>query len=152
MDDIEHPKRMCVEYMTEKQYEKITVNLPAVDLGKIDYLVEQGFYNTRTEFIRTSIKNEIDKNTFAIDRVIHEKEGKEGTSFAVGVISITRADLESFLAKRRKLNIFVIGMCFIGKNVSVELASKTIKTFRVYGIKKGPKEVIEYLSNLGDEE
>ena len=61
--------------MTEKQYEKITVNLPAVDLGKIDYLVEQGFYNTRTEFIRTSIKNEIDKNAYAIDTVIQE-EGK----------------------------------------------------------------------------
>ncbi|MCG3223181.1 MAG: CopG family transcriptional regulator [Candidatus Heimdallarchaeota archaeon] len=137
--------------MTEKQYEKITVNLPAVDLGKIDYLVEQGFYNTRTEFIRTSIKGEIDKNSFAINKVIQEEEGKEGTFFAIGVISLNKSDLERYAKQNKKIALFVMGMCFIGKNVTVELASKTIKSFRVYGIKKGPKEVLEYLSNLGRE-
>ena len=134
--------------MTEKQYEKITVNLPAVDLGKIDYLVEQGFYNTRTEFIRTSIKGEIDKNSFAIDKVIQEEEAKEGSFFAVGVISLNKADLERYAANNKKVDLFTIGMCFINKNVTVELASKTIKSFRVYGIKKGPKDVMEYLSKL----
>ncbi len=135
--------------MTEKQYEKITVNLPAVDLGKIDYLVEQGFYNTRTEFIRTSIKSEIDKNSFAIDKVIQEEESKEGSFFSVGVISLNRQDLERYVANNKKVDLFVIGMCFIGKNVTVELAEKTIKSFRVYGIKKGPKDVIEFLSKVG---
>lgn len=137
--------------MTEKQYEKITVNLPAVDLGKIDYLVEQGFYNTRTEFIRTSIKGEIDKNSSAINRVIKEEEGKEGTFFGVGVISLNKSDLERYVTKNKKITLFVMGMCFIGKDVTIELAAKTIKSFRVYGIKKGPKDVIEYLSNLGRE-
>jgi hypothetical protein len=31
--------------------EKITLNLSAVDLAKIDFLVEQGFYSSRSEFI-----------------------------------------------------------------------------------------------------
>ena len=135
--------------MTEKQYEKITVNLPVVDLGKIDYLVEQGFYNTRTEFIRTSIKSEIEKNSFAIDRVIQEEESKEGTFFGIGVISLNKSDLERYVTKNKKISLFVMGMCFIGKDVTVELASKTIKSFRVYGIKKGPKEVLKYLSSVG---
>ncbi|MHA1347364.1 MAG: CopG family transcriptional regulator [Candidatus Heimdallarchaeaceae archaeon] len=135
--------------MIEKQYEKITVNLPAVDLGKIDYLVEQGFYNTRTEFIRTSIKSEIDKHSFAIDKVIQEEEGKDGSFFALGVINISKTTLDKYIDKNKKVSFFVMGMCFISKDVTVELAEKTIKSFRVYGIKKGPKDVMDYLSSVG---
>lgn len=134
--------------MTEKQYEKITVNLPAVDLGKIDYLVEQGFYNTRTEFIRTSIKNEIDKNSFVIDKVIREEESKEGSYFALGIVHLSKSDLERYVRENKMITIFVMGMFFIGKDVTVDLAKKTIKSFTVYGIKKGPKDVMKYLSEL----
>jgi len=134
--------------MTEKQYEKITVNLPAVDLGKIDYLVEQGFYNTRTEFIRTAIKNEIDKNAFAIDTVIQEESGKKGSYFAVGVINISRKELENYVKQNKKVTVFVIGMCFIAKDIDVGLAKKTISSFKVYGIKKGPKDVMEHLTRM----
>ena len=134
--------------MSEKQYEKITVNLPAVDLGKIDYLVEQGFYNTRTEFIRTSIKNEIDKNKFAIDTVIREQSSKEGSYFAIGVISIGRKELENYIKQNKTVSVFAIGMCFLSKDIDLALAKKAITSFRVYGIKKGPKEVMEYLSKM----
>ena len=134
--------------MTEKQYEKITVNLPAVDLGKIDYLVEQGFFNTRTEFIRTAIKNEIDKNAFAIDSVIQEESSKKGSYFAVGVINIGRKELEKYVKQNKKVTVFVIGMCFIAKDIDVGLAKKAIDSFKVYGIKKGPKEVMEYLTKM----
>ena len=134
--------------MTEKQYEKITVNLPAVDLGKIDYLVEQGFFNTRTEFIRTAIKNEINKNAFAIDTVIQEESSKEGSYFAVGVINIGKNELERYAKQNRKVSVFVIGMCFLSKDIDIELAKKTISSFKVYGIKKGPKDVLEYLTKM----
>ena len=134
--------------MTEKQYEKITVNLPAVDLGKIDYLVEQGFYNTRTEFIRTSIKNEIDKNAYAIDTVIQEEGKKKGSFFVIGVLNIDKNTLTKYLKQNKKVSIFVMGMCFISKDVDVNLASKTINSFKVYGIKRVPKDVMEYLSKL----
>ncbi|MEE9409633.1 MAG: hypothetical protein V3V41_01755, partial [Candidatus Heimdallarchaeota archaeon] len=72
MDGQEQPVISMIDGEKIKQYEKITVNLPAVDLGKIDYLVEQGFYNTRTEFIRTSIKSEIDKNSFVFEKISKE--------------------------------------------------------------------------------
>ena len=35
--------------------EKITINLGYVDLGRIDLLVQEGFYSNRTDFIRTAI-------------------------------------------------------------------------------------------------
>ena len=42
--------------MLEENSEKLTINISVVDLGKIDYLVEQGFYGNRTDFLRTAIK------------------------------------------------------------------------------------------------
>ena len=35
--------------------EKITINLGYVDLGRIDLLVQEGFYSNRTDFIRAAI-------------------------------------------------------------------------------------------------
>ena len=42
--------------------EKITINLGYVDLGQIDLLVQEGFYSNRTDFIRTAIRNQIDRH------------------------------------------------------------------------------------------
>lgn len=39
--------------------EKITINLGYVDLGRIDLLVQEGFYSNRTDFIRTAIRNQL---------------------------------------------------------------------------------------------
>src|SRR5580698_10771603 len=45
--------------------EKITVNLGYVDLGHIDLLVQDGFYSNRTDFIRTAIRNQIERHADA---------------------------------------------------------------------------------------
>src|SRR4051794_2387009 len=42
--------------------EKITINLGYVDLGHIDLLVQEGFYSNRTDFIRTAIRNQIERH------------------------------------------------------------------------------------------
>src|SRR3712207_2002310 len=42
--------------------EKITINLGYVDLGHIDLLVQEGFYSNRTDFIRTAIRNHIERH------------------------------------------------------------------------------------------
>ena len=39
--------------------EKITINLGYVDLGRVDLLVQEGFYSNRTDFIRTAIRNQL---------------------------------------------------------------------------------------------
>jgi Arc/MetJ-type ribon-helix-helix transcriptional regulator len=39
--------------------EKITINMSVVDLGKIDLLVQEGFYQNRTDFIRTAIRYQL---------------------------------------------------------------------------------------------
>jgi len=42
--------------------EKITINLGFVDLGQVDLLVQEGFYSNRTDFIRTAIRNQIERH------------------------------------------------------------------------------------------
>jgi hypothetical protein len=149
MDGIEHPLVVCVtDGKTEKNYEKITINLPAVDLGKIDYLVNQGFYNTRTEFIRTAIKHEVEKNAFTFDSIIREKASETRPFYGLGVFEITRSALEKHLNQGTKMKIFVIGMCVFDKDIDVDLVKETVESFRVFGIKKAAPGVIDFLESL----
>ncbi len=41
--------------------EKITINLGYVDLGHVDLMVQEGFYSNRTDFIRTAIRNQLER-------------------------------------------------------------------------------------------
>jgi Arc/MetJ-type ribon-helix-helix transcriptional regulator len=43
----------------DPESEKITINLGYVDLGRIDLLVQEGFFSNRTDFIRTAIRNQL---------------------------------------------------------------------------------------------
>src|SRR5689334_6350287 len=42
--------------------EKITINLGYVDLGHIDLMVKENFYSNRTDFIRTAIRNQLERH------------------------------------------------------------------------------------------
>jgi len=42
--------------------EKITINLGFVDLSHIDLMVQEGFYSNRTDFIRTAIRNQLERH------------------------------------------------------------------------------------------
>ena len=54
--------------------EKITINLGYVDLGHIDLLVEDGFYSTRTDLIRTAIRNQIERHADAAKQSVSAQE------------------------------------------------------------------------------
>src|SRR3712207_9180342 len=81
--------------------EKITVNLGYVDLGHIDLLVQDGFYSNRTDFIRTAIRNQIERHADAAKRAVERK------SLDLGLRHYSRADLEAALAAGRALDIRV---------------------------------------------
>ena len=148
-DGIEHPLVISMsDKKTEKNYEKITINLPAVDLGKIDYLVDQGFYNTRTEFIRTAIKQEIEKNSFTFETITKETSSVTGSFFVIGAANITRPTLEKHLQAGTKMKIFAIGACRFAQDIDVDLVKETVESFRVFGIKKGAPGVIDFLETL----
>ena len=65
--------------------EKITINLGHVDLGQIDLLVDEGFYSNRSDFIRTAIRNRLDRHTDAV-----KSRSPGATSISVFATTIER--------------------------------------------------------------
>lgn len=107
--------------------EKITVNLGYVDLGQIDLLVQEGFYSNRTDFIRTAIRNQLERHGEPVKRSIarHQLE--------LGLRLYSREDLEAAEAAGEMLHIQVLGLASIADDVSAGLALKTIGSIRVLG-------------------
>ncbi len=115
--------------------EKITINLGYVDLGRVDLLVQEGFYSNRTDFIRTAIRNQLathaDTVTQSIDR--HTLE--------LGLRDYSRADLEAVKDAGEKLHIKVVGLVRIAPDVTPELALATIGSITVLGALQASAEV-----------
>jgi Arc/MetJ-type ribon-helix-helix transcriptional regulator len=107
--------------------EKITINMNTVDLGKVDLLVQEGVYANRTDFIRTAIRNLLDKNSFEIQQSVIRY------SYIIGVVSYDRLALERIRAKNEKLKIKVIGMLVLSKDVPEELAAEVIESIQLRG-------------------
>jgi Arc/MetJ-type ribon-helix-helix transcriptional regulator len=119
--------------------EKITINMSVVDLGKVDLLVEEGFYSNRTDFIRTSIRNQLDKHSDEVKQTVTRK------TMAVGVVSYGRKSLEARQAAGEKVSAWVVGSLTIADDVSAELALDTIESIKVYGVLKASKAVRQAL-------
>ena len=107
--------------------EKITINLGYVDLGHVDLLVQDGFYANRTDFIRTAIRNQIERHAEATRQSVARR------SLDLGLRHITRADLERAQAAGERLDIRVLGLASIATDVTPELARATIASISVLG-------------------
>lgn len=107
--------------------EKITINLGYVDLGRIDLLVQEGFYSNRTDFIRTAIRNQLAAHGDAVSQSIVRH------TLELGLRDYSRADLEAVKAAGEKLQIKVVGLCRIAPDVSPPLALATIESITVLG-------------------
>ena len=70
--------------------EKITINLGYVDLGRIDLLVQEGFFSNRTDFIRTAIRNQLNSQSAEVSRSI-DRHTLEVGLLELGVANSRRA-------------------------------------------------------------
>ena len=107
--------------------EKITINLGYVDLGHIDLMVQDGFYSNRTDFIRTAIRNQLDRHADVVKQSVARK------SLDLGLRHYSREDLEAVRAAGQMLQIHVLGLASIAQDVSPELARATIASVVVLG-------------------
>lgn len=115
--------------------EKITINLGYVDLGQIDLLVQEGFYSNRTDFIRTAIRNQIERHADTVRRSVDRQH------LDLGLRHYSRADLEAARAAGRMLDIQVLGLASIASDVTPELARATIASVSVLGALHASPEV-----------
>src|SRR3984885_7268476 len=60
--------------------EKITVNLGFIDLGRVDLMVRDGFYANRADFIRTAIRNQLERQDDAVRQSVARRQLKLGLS------------------------------------------------------------------------
>ncbi|HEY1682986.1 MAG TPA: hypothetical protein VGF98_15170 [Candidatus Tumulicola sp.] len=121
--------------------EKITINLGYVDLGQIDLIVSDGFYANRTDFIRTAIRNHLDKHREALEKSVARK------NFDLGLHDYSREFLEDLQRSGHKVNIRVIGLARIANDVSAELARSTIASVSVLGALQASAAVKSALSD-----
>src|ERR1700749_1778431 len=100
--------------------EKITINLGYVVLGHIDLLVREGFYSNRTDFIRTAIRNQLERHTEAV------RQSVARNTLDLGLRHYSRADLEAARERGETLRINVLGLASIAADVTPELARVAI--------------------------
>src|SRR5918995_809414 len=105
--------------------EKITINLGYVDLGHVDLLVQEGFYSNRTDFIRTAIRNQLDRHNDAVKKSVDRHQ------LDLGLRHYSRQDLEAVQAAGEMLHIQVLGLASIANDVTPELARQTIASLHV---------------------
>lgn len=107
--------------------EKITINLGYVDLGHIDLMVQEGFFSNRTDFIRTAIRNQLDRHADVVRQSVSRK------SLDLGLRHYSRQDLEAVRAAGQTIEINVLGLASIAQDVTPELARATIGSITVLG-------------------
>ena len=108
--------------------EKITINMSAVDLGKIDVLVQESLYSNRADFIRTAIRSQLEKHNLEIQQTISRH------SYIVGVLIYDKSSFEKHKAKGEKLKLVVVGVLRLSPDITPELALDVVESIQVRGV------------------
>ncbi len=125
----------------QPENEKVTINLGFVDLGRIDLLVQEGFYSNRSDFIRTAIRNQLDAQSDTVSTSIARH------TMDLGLRDYSAADLEAVKAANEVLHIKVVGLVRIAPDVTPELARATIASINVLGALQASREIKDALGD-----
>ncbi|WP_430736770.1 CopG family transcriptional regulator [Roseicyclus salinarum] len=115
--------------------EKVTINLGYVDLGRIDLLVEEGFYTSRTDFIRDAIRRQLATHAAEVGRLIERR------TLDMGLRDVTRSDLEAARDAGEVLHIRVVGLARLAPDITPDLALATIGSIDVLGALQAPPDL-----------
>lgn len=120
-------KRPAEQRVRVPESEKLTINLGFVDLGHIDLMVQDGFYSSRSDFIRTAIRNQLERHAEVTRHAVKHR------TLDLGLRNYTRADLEAARDAGDMLRINVLGLANIAADVTPELARAAIGSITVLG-------------------
>ena len=123
------------------QDEKVTINLTPVDLGRIDLLVREGLYSSRTDLIRDAIRRQLDDHAKVVDNVVTRD------TLNVGVTMWTKKQLEEARAKGKRYRLRTVGLTIIGPGVTKKLMADVFEEVSVLGSLRGPKEVMDWVKS-----
>jgi len=137
--------------------EKITINLPPVEVARMDILVEAGYYPSRAEFIRSAVRSTLDLHRDYIEKKTEALTLRSGEKpsdgdgdfeiFSVGVQILGKERLERAIKQGKKLKIHVVGLLKVNSGVTPELVGRGIEGVKVYGVLRASPEVKRALQN-----
>jgi Arc/MetJ-type ribon-helix-helix transcriptional regulator len=139
----------------EPNMEKLTINLPPIEIARIDILVEAGYYPSRAEFIRSAIRKTLDTHQDFVSKKLDkiastsDEESNDRQIISrisgVGVYDLDKKAFERTIEQGKKMEIIVVGMLNLGKDVTPEHIEKAVESVRVYGILRASPKVKEVL-------
>lgn len=127
--------------MNINQTEKITVNANVADLGKIDLLINEGYYANRTEFIKTAIKLQLDRHDEDVKQLLQTGNKRD---WFIGVAVLTVYELETMKLRGQTKEIQGMGLLVIDKDVTLELMKDTVSAIKINGVCRCPADIKEY--------
>ena len=119
----------------DNKNEKVSFNISQIDLGKIDYLIENGFYGNRTEFIRAAIKRELNTSDKWLNNEFIAKQ------IEMGNVTINKSNLSLY---DKPTNLIVIGKLTIDNDILLEDLKDVFKTIKIFGKKNIPNSIIDH--------
>lgn len=130
--------------------EKVTINLGAVELAQIDFLVEKGLYASRSDFIRLAIRKQTEEHQKEIKQFVDPSA--QGTFASVGLFTgpfvwglglsgIGQEHVEEAFRAGRKISIRVIGILKIDEDVNPEQFRQVLKHVKIFGKVKAEPEI-----------
>jgi Arc/MetJ-type ribon-helix-helix transcriptional regulator len=125
----------------QPENEKITINLGFVDLGRIDLLVQEGFYSNRSDFIRTAIRNQLDTHVEVVSKSL------ERHTMELGLRDYSVADLEAVRDAGEVLHIKVVGLARFDSDIPPDLARQAIASITVLGALQASAELKKALAD-----
>lgn len=138
----------------EPKMEKLTINLPPVEIARMDMLIETGYYPSRAEFIRAAIRERLDSHQDFISKKLEQiaqrspQESKDQeTYFVVGALVLDKTTLESAIKQGKMMKIRVVGMLKLSEDVRPELIERAVDSAKVYGIVRGSEKAKKALQS-----
>ncbi len=123
--------------------EKITMNISVVDLGRIDLLVQEGFYSNRSDFLRTAIRNQLDRHEEQVQRSATRR------AMGIGVFGYNARDLAKYRERGEMVEFNVVGLLHLADDITPDLALAAIQSVKVLGSLQAPDSVKAALAEAG---
>ena len=121
--------------------ERITINIAMVDVGKMDLLIDEGIYATRSDFVRAAIRTQLGLHKTEVDETSTRRR------FILGSEDVSCGDLETAIRENQMLHLRVIGVLTLTDDITPELALAAIQSISVYGSLRMKDEVRKALGD-----
>jgi Arc/MetJ-type ribon-helix-helix transcriptional regulator len=132
------------EYEKFSNLEKISLNMPISELGRIDALIEAGITPNRTEFIRKAVRKELEQNMEYIEKIAPTSPTQDNI-FSIGVNGLSKNKIDECIANKISLEIRMIGLLVVSKKISPAELDAVVKYCKVFGSIKATKPQKEVL-------